>query len=417
MKRIFTGLIFLLSIFIIVSCNMKTENKEIVFYLSSTEENIIYKRLREVADNFEKENKGVKVNIVAGGGSNYEPTMKTRMAANDLPDIFSTHGWSVLRYGEYLEPLQNRTWAKNINPLIKDVITDKKNNNNVYVLPVNMDITGIVFNVGVLEKLGIDASNIKTWDDFKAVCEKIKAQGIDPIHMGAKDLGEAGHYFDWVGSSFVVTPKDNQVDNLLAGKFETKNWEDLSQLLLDFKVAGYFNKDVLTSTPDDTAKALASDKAVFTFGTNGIIKESKEYNPNVKLAFMPIPARYNDDEPTLISGEEWAFGVWKDSKNKEASLAFLDYLARPENIKLVNEAIGAVPGLVNADVDTGELKPYFEKYANVKTVPYLDRVYLPGGMWSTLCDVGVGILSGELTPKQSAEKLKVEFEKLYNAQK
>ncbi|WP_068268531.1 ABC transporter substrate-binding protein [Caviibacter abscessus] len=416
MKKILTSLFVLFSMFLIVSCNNTKESKELTFYLSSTEENIIYKKLREVADNFEKENAGVKINILAGGGSSYESTMKTRMAANDLPDIFSTHGWSVLRYGEYLEPLQNREWVKNINTLIKDVITDAKNN-NIYALPLNMDITGIVFNAGVLEKLGINVDNIKTWDDFKAVSEKIKASGITPIHMGAKDLGEAGHYYDWAGSSFVVTPKDNQVENLLAGKFETKNWADLSQLLLDFKNLGYINKDVLTSTPDDTAKALAEDKAVFTFGTNGIIKEAKEYNPNAKIAFMPIPARYTDDDPTLISGEEWAFGVWKDSKNKDVAIAFLDYLARPENIKLVNEAIGAVPGLINADVDTGELKPYFEKYTNVKTVPYLDRVYLPSGMWSTLCDVGIGILSGELTPQQSGEKLKADFEKLYNAQK
>ena len=38
--------------------------------------------------------------------------MKTKMAANDLPDLWTTHGWSVNRYSEYLRPLNDREWAK-----------------------------------------------------------------------------------------------------------------------------------------------------------------------------------------------------------------------------------------------------------------------------------------------------------------
>ncbi|WP_067143151.1 ABC transporter substrate-binding protein [Oceanivirga salmonicida] len=415
-KKILKLLMLFISVFAIFSCGAedKKEMKTVDFYLSATEEHIIYAKLKEIAAKFE-EKEGIKVNILAGGGAEYESTMKTRMASNDLPDIFSTHGWSVLRYSEYLEKLDNQSWVKDINPLIKGAITDKEG--HIYVLPVNMDITGMVYNVTILEKLGVNVDDIKTWDDFLNVAKKAVENGYIGIHMGAKDANEGGRFFDWAGSSFLITPKDNEAQNLLNGVFNTQKWEELSNLLVQFRENNLINKDFVTATPDDTARALADNKALFTFATNGMIREAQEYNPEAKIAFMPTPARYADDEPTLITGEEFAFGVWKDSKVKEEALKFIDYLALPENIKLINESIGAAPGLLNVEVDNGDLTEYYNKYVNTKTVPYLDRVYLPGGMWSTLCDVGTGILTEQLTVKDGVAKLKADYEKLYNAQK
>lgn len=59
-----------------------------------------------LVDKFEEEY-GVTVNIAEYGGD-YENTLKTRMASNELPDVFQTHGWSLLRYKEYLMNLQDQ---------------------------------------------------------------------------------------------------------------------------------------------------------------------------------------------------------------------------------------------------------------------------------------------------------------------
>lgn len=39
--------------------------------------------------------------------TNYENNIKVQMAAGNLPDVFATHGWSVLRYSDFLEPLDD----------------------------------------------------------------------------------------------------------------------------------------------------------------------------------------------------------------------------------------------------------------------------------------------------------------------
>ena len=74
-----------------------------------------------IAD-FESET-GVKVTLDEYG-DDYESTMKTRMASNDLPDIFETHGWSLIRYKEYLTDLSGEAWASELNNAALGVIKD-----------------------------------------------------------------------------------------------------------------------------------------------------------------------------------------------------------------------------------------------------------------------------------------------------
>ena len=77
------------------------------------------------------EETGIEV-VIDEYGSDYEATMKTRMAANSMPDVFQTHGWSILRYIEYLMPLNDQPWFEDYDESALGVISDA--DGNVYVL-------------------------------------------------------------------------------------------------------------------------------------------------------------------------------------------------------------------------------------------------------------------------------------------
>ena len=61
--------------------------------------------LQRACKDFEAET-GYTVDFQAPGSS-YEELMKTKMSANELPDVFTTHGWSVARYSDYLMPVND----------------------------------------------------------------------------------------------------------------------------------------------------------------------------------------------------------------------------------------------------------------------------------------------------------------------
>lgn len=115
-------------------------------------------------------------------GETYEELMKTKMAANDMPDVFDTHGWSVARYSDYLMPVNELDFVQYIDPQIAPVITDE--DGNMFVLPFDMSIEGIVYNVDVCEEAGVNVDDIKTWADMEAAFDKVLAIGKNPVHMG-----------------------------------------------------------------------------------------------------------------------------------------------------------------------------------------------------------------------------------------
>lgn len=346
--------------------------------------------LEAAVKEFEKET-GYTVDFQAPGSS-YEELMKTKMSANELPDVFTTHGWSVARYSDYLMPVNDMEWAGDVDAQIKPVITNK--DGDMFVLPIDMDIAGIVYNVSVLEEAGVNPDGIKTWEDFAAACEQIKSVGKNPIHIGGKDNWTIGQYFDWAAPSYYVTNEsESQADKLKDGKFDTATWEKVAGMLDEWVKAGYLNEDVLTADYNSDMKGLAEGTTAFCFYGNSSVVDAKKVNPDAKIGMMPIPSASASDEPSLIAGEDIAVGVWKDTKVKDEAIELLNYLAKPEVAKQICEAAGSKSGLTTVDAEIGEIGTYLDKYAEVETFPYFDREYLPSGLWDVMCSTGADILA------------------------
>jgi len=363
-----------------------------------------------IAQDYVKQHPGVAIDVVALPV--YEQTMKTKMAANDLPDLWSTHGWSVARYSEYLTPLNDQPWFGKINPTIKPVITDKAG--KVFVLPFDVDVAGIAFNRAVLDKAGVDPFGIKTWDDFKAACAKVKASGKIPVHIGgsAKDSWTVGNFYDWVAPSFLITnEKKNFRTALKDGSFDWKSWGQVAKLLVEFRDAGYLNPDYTQGTWQDVGQKMAAGEAAFGFYGNNVIGEAKKFNPAGKYGFIPVPAAGKDDAPSLITGERVTLGVWKDSKHKADALDFLSFCARPENVNRIATINGNPTGLVGSAYrsEQGDLAPYFAKIGGVRGFPYFDREYLPNGMWDSMCNTGMGLLANTMNLDQAIAKMKEDY--------
>lgn len=337
-------------------------------------------------------------------GDTYEELMKTKMAANDMPDVFDTHGWSVARYSEYLEPVNDLDFTQYIDDQIKAVISNA--DGQMFVLPLDMDIAGIVYNVDVLNEAGVDVDSIKTWSDFEDACDKVLAIGKNPIHMGGSDSFTVGWYYDRVAPSFYITDEANsKAADLKNGVFDQKIWEQMSSMLDSWVTAGYLNKDCVSSEYMSDVTAIASDETAFVFYGNVAVPLAQGINENVNLGMMPLPSNSDADEPSLIAGENVALGIWKDSDVKPEAIELLNYLAQPEVAKTIAQATGNKSALTNVTVDLGMIQSSLEKYANVETFPYFDREYCPSGMWDTICASGQEVLAQKDGAIESTAKL------------
>lgn len=346
-------------------------------------------------------------------GETYEELMKTKMAANDLPDVFDTHGWSVDRYGEYLMPVNDLDFFANVSRQIIPTISNDKG--EALVLPFDMDLTGIVYNEDVLAKAGVDVDSIKTWADFEAACEKVKAIGKTPITLGASNGFTVGWLYDRIAPSFYITDEANsKAADLKNGIFDEAIWASISAMIDRWVSNGYFNADVVTGDFVGDITAMAMNQAAFDFIQNVAIMMAGGINADAHLGMMPIPSNSASDEPTLISGENVALGIWKETKAKKGAIELLNYLAQPEVAATIAAATGNVPALTNVKLDLGAVQKYIDKHAAVEAYNYFDRDYCPSGLWDVICAAGQEVLAQKPNAVQNtAKQVKDSFDALY----
>jgi raffinose/stachyose/melibiose transport system substrate-binding protein len=369
------------------------------------------KVLQEITDNFMKENPSIKVDFSAPG-KEYENTMKVKMASNDMPDVFSTHGWAKARYGEFLLDLSGESWASSVNAAIKPLVTDESG--KLYVLPMDQDKSGPVYNVSLLEKYDVKVPT--TYEEFLTACETIKTKSngeVIPIHIGGADSWPIGQYFDFFATPLLISSSSQDFGNQLRdGSFDWTKFEQLPQMFKDLQTKGYLNKDVLTAKYSDSAKAFAEGKAAFGIYGPYFIEEAQKINPDLKAGLMPIPSIVSGDTPTFAGGERTTWGIWKDSKNIDAAKKYVEYFAKPENAALVAKSNQLPPGIDGAQMDVGQLTEYFEQYKDIRVFPFFDREYIPNGMWDVMCKNGQDILADGIDAKGYTANMKQEYERL-----
>lgn len=364
--------------------------------------------MKEVANSFMKEHPTVKLNLVPSSPT-YEDAMKVRMASGDLPDIWWTHGWSLLRYSPFLMPLQDEPWAKNLNPKLKPAMVGK--DGVFYAMPVNISLSGLLYNKDVLTKAGYEPEKIKTWSDFAKAAEAIKADGVVPISVSGKANSPAGFLVNFPASCGFFTAADNQ--RMKKGTFVPDKYAEILNMIATWKDSGFINPDYVSISKQDMGIALAQGKTAFVFRPTADGIDALKFDPSAKIGFMPVPS--NDQNPCLVGGEFDAYGIWKDTKYPDTAKAFIAFMAQPVNESKLAQATGSPAGLTDAKSNMGGLQDSYDKWVtknNTPVQPYWDRVYTPSGFWSTMVTTADGVITKQSSVPQALDKLTRDFSRL-----
>lgn len=370
--------------------------------------------LQNVVEKFEKENPDIdiKENYPADG---YEGMLRVKMAANDMPDLFDTHGWALHRYGEYVEDLKDMDWVKDLDPALNQILLDETG--KVYAYPLNQAKDGLTYNATLLEKCGITPPS--TFDEFMSALETIKEKGkgeVTPLWFAGADKSAFGQFFDQFATPLLITGEKNYKEELLDGTFDWSNYTFLPEKLKEMQDKGLLNEDVLTAQNHQMVDLMAQNKIAFIVGGGMLGPSVEELNPDVKLGIIPMPVMEEGDKPSWIGGERHTLAVWKDSKVKEEAKQFLDFISQPEIVKEIAEGTSLPAGLTNTESKNYYSDDY-EKYKDNKVEPYFDRVYLPSGMWDPMGAAGQELLSGTMTPEEVSKKMAVEYKRLLEQKK
>ncbi len=240
--------------------------------------------LQALWDVFNEQNPGVQtVNAAlaggAGAGGNMKAVLQTRMLAGQPPDSFQVHLGHELIDSDVkagrMEPIdflyESEGWANVFNQQVQQIA---QSDGHQWSVPANIHRSNIIwFNNDLVAKSGMQ--NPASFDDWFAMADKLKTQGIPALAIGEAAPGHAAHNFETILQA-VFGPTDYK--GLWTGD---TSWSDprLTDAFNTFNhMLDYVNPDYLSVDGGDITDYIIAGKAASMINgdwTNGYFKSKK----------------------------------------------------------------------------------------------------------------------------------------------
>jgi multiple sugar transport system substrate-binding protein len=344
---------------------------------------------KEIIADFEKANPDIKVEYVGIPSTDYQSKVDTALQGGGLPDVGGVGAAMLAGFAAQnaLEPLDDRFAKSSLNgKLNDDLVASMKaaggGDDKLYSIPTSANNGVLYYRTDLFKKAGLDEPT--TWDKFYEAADKLTNKGKNEfgytIRGGAGSIAQALDAM--YGQSGITSFWDSGNEKTTVN--DPKNVAALE------KYAGLYKK--VTPAADlntDCTKMVAQ----WDSGTIGMLNHNLgSYQDHVKALgvdkFRGIPQPTGPGGKRVqVSNPVDGLGVFKSSKNKEASWKFIEFaVSAAENSKW-NESAGAVPSHLDAAKDAWISKAEPTKLAaqalsdgstTIVQLPY----YLPD--WNTI---------------------------------
>ena len=156
-----------------------------------------------IAD-YEAAHPGVTIDKQYMVGDAMMAKLPTMLSSSAAPDIFFSSGGGVMRSLSQTGAIKDLTqdfdanggaWRNAYSPAAVSAFTV---DNKVWAVPYKFSMVNFYYNKTLFEQAGVDGSAIATWDDLLTAVEKLKAAGITPIALGAKDRWPVHFYWTYL---------------------------------------------------------------------------------------------------------------------------------------------------------------------------------------------------------------------------
>ena len=245
-------------------------------------------------------------------------------------------------------------------------------------------IGGIFYNKDLFEQAGIEKEP-ETWQDFVDCAAKLKAIGVEPylddadnVHNLAQDLYQCS----------VISQEPDADVQINEGKatFQEKYTEPLKLWYNDMIASGLYSQMALGLNSDQVIDMFANGEVAMMHGGPWNIAMIEQKNPELNYDIFGLSD--NSGNRVLPGAVNVGLTVSTTSEHKDACRAFIEYMARDENIvkwqKVTNNAI-IVEGI---DYTMGTV---FEKF---KGDAVSGSFYLPQIVWNNSSGIYKEFLSG-----------------------
>ncbi len=325
--------------------------------------------LKKITEDFEKENKNVKVKLVYQGG--YRDLFDKLMGAaksNTLPNMTQIYSnrlsWYIEKgLVENLKPYMDNKEIGLDEESLKDVpdmfIKDGQWDGKQFAFPLNKSQMVLYYNEDMLKEKGVSVPT--TWEELKEATKKLTVDknndGTPEVYGLALENNISTDIGIWVrqAGGEVISEKDDKIN---FNTDETKKAvEFISSLIKDktARLAGEDKNANVTLTQGKAAMAVASTSAI------------PYIQKDMKAKWFAAPLPVDKEEVQLYYGTNVAVFNGGTAEQKLASWLYIKYLTDTNQTAYFSEQTGYIP--VRKSAFDSEAYKEFLKKNPVKEVP------------------------------------------------
>lgn len=333
---------------------------------------------------FEQKNPGVKIEIQSIQNEEMDGKLQTALNSGDAPDIFMARGGGKL--GDVVKAGQVKDISDGISDAARSAVGTALSAFEVdgksYGMPVSILPSGIFYSADLFAQAGVTTPPA-TIPELEKANEQLRAAGIAPIAVGAKDAWPAAHWY--YNFALRICSKD-AIDKAATDRsFDDPCWLEAGEQLQSFIDTEPFNDGFLTTSAQQgagsSAGLLANHKAAMelmgAWDPGVIAPLTPNQEPLADLKWFPFPeVSGGDGEAGAMMGGVDGYSCAVDAP--DACVDFLNFIVEKENQEGYVEAFQALPASQEAQevVTDPALKDILAAYGEAPyVVLWLDTMY------------------------------------------
>jgi raffinose/stachyose/melibiose transport system substrate-binding protein len=354
----------------------------------------------------------------------YEIKIKTLASGNELPDIFSMKGSMMRAFAAngLLMPVEgildtDPEWK---NSFLDDVFDDFILDGTIYGVPYQMNVTHLIYyNTDLFKQAGIN-SFPKTWDEFLAAIDALKAIGVVPIALGNKAAWVAEScILSTLGDRFTGTEWFESIRDGKGAKFTDPEFIQALEAFQDLANRGAFNSDLNSiDNFQQQAMYMNGQAAMFMEGIWALPtlldKAPQEIIDVTDLAILPGAPGGKGDPWALSGGAGWAYGI-STKVSGEKLEAVTELVKAITDLEFAQYSLdeSANPPNKTDGLDTSKPHPLFVKHLEIINTAKITPVYdvqLTPPVIEVMNSGLQELLIGMITPEELAGRIQREYE-------
>ncbi|QIA63463.1 extracellular solute-binding protein [Vibrio astriarenae] len=374
---------------------------------------------QDVAKDFEAQNPDIKINIEFLENEAFKAKLPTLLQSNQRPDLFYSWGGGNFQVRADAGLLEDMTgYSATLNDELSQAgmnafrIDDKQ-----YGAPYMVSQVGFWYNKKLFKQAGVDGDSIKTWDQFLTAVEQLKAAGITPIAVGGADKWPMHFYWSYLVMRSVGQEEFNNAmldkgegfesEAFVRAGAELKRLADLEPFQPGFMAAGYGESAGLFG--DQKAAIHLMGDWDYNFQAQQAVDKIGVVDAD--LGFMNFPTLKDgqgDASDTLggINGFAFAKGA------KPEAAKWLEFFLNKQSQTKLAEIDQIIP--VAKGADQGLKNPFKQQISQTIAEAQWHQVFfdqaLGADVGGVVNDISVGIVNGDITPREAAEQVQEAWE-------